>query len=68
MLSEPVNFPLRVSFSKEMGDRTRQRKSIEPTSSGFDGPLFYRLSYEASREQVADDYGGNCGKCECEGY
>ena len=62
-----MNFPLSVSASKEMGDRTRARKKsptsegIEPRTSGFDQPLLYRLSYEARREQVVGDYGGNCG-------
>ena len=43
--SEPMNFLLSVSPSKEMGNRTRQRKKsltsagIEPTTSGFDRPL-----------------------------
>ena len=53
-------FPQSVSPRKEMGDRTRQRKKsltsagIEPTTSGFDRPLLYRLNYEARREQVVD--------------
>ena len=39
--SEPMNFPLSVIPSKEMGDHTRQKKTltlagIEPTTSGFD--------------------------------
>ena len=39
---EPMDFPLSVRPSKEMGDRARQRKKyltstgIEPTTSGFD--------------------------------
>ena len=55
--SEPMNFPLSVSPSKEMGDRMRQRKTsptsagIEPTTSGFDRPLLYRQSHEARWEQ-----------------
>ena len=28
VLSEPMNFPLSVSPSKEMGERTRQRKNL----------------------------------------
>ena len=65
--SEPMNFPLSLSPSKEMGDSTGQRKKsltsegAEPTSSGFDRPLLYRLSYEARREPVVGDCGGNCG-------
>ena len=61
-----MNFPQSVSPSKEMGDRTRQRKrsltsaGIEPTTSEFDRPLLYRLSYETRREQVVGNYGGNC--------
>ena len=45
VLSEPLNFPLSVSPSKEMEDHTRQRKEsptsagIEPRTSGFDRPL-----------------------------
>ena len=62
-----MNFPLSVGPSTEMGDHTRQREKsptsagIEPTTSEFDRPSLYRLSYEASREQVVDDNGGNCG-------
>ena len=58
VLSE--NFPQSVSPRKEMGDRTRQRKQfltsagLEPTTSGFDRPLLYRMSYETRREQVVD--------------
>ena len=33
---------------------------IEPTTSGFERPLFYRLSNEARWEQVLGDNGGNC--------
>ena len=68
-----MNFPLNVSPSKEMGDRRGQRKKfptsagIEPTISGFDRPLLYRLSYEARWEQVVDDYGGNCGNVNMKG-
>ena len=60
-----MNFPLSVGASKEMRDHRGQRKKsptsagIEPTTSGFDRPLFYRLSYEGRREQVFGDYGGN---------
>ena len=60
-----MNFPLSVSPSKEMGDRTRQRKKsptspgIEPTISGFDRSLLYRLSHEARRKHVVGDCGGN---------
>ena len=70
---EPKKNLLSVSPSKEMGDRTRQRKKsptsagIEFTPSGFDRPLLYQLSYEDRRQQVVSDYGGNCEKCECEG-
>ena len=66
-----MNFPLNVSPSKEMGDRTRQRKKfttsagIEPMISGDDRPLLYRLSYEARREQV--DCGGNCANVNMKG-
>ena len=34
---------------------------VEPTTSGYDQPLLYRLSYEARREQVERDNGGNYG-------
>ena len=34
---------------------------IEPTTSGFDRPLLYQLSYKGRWEQVVGDYGGNCG-------
>ena len=49
-----------------MGHRLRQRKNltssgIGPTTTGFDLPLLYRLSYEARREPVVGDYGGNRG-------
>ena len=62
-----MNFPLSVSPSKEMGDHTRKSKTfptsvgLEQTTSRFDRPLFYRLSYEARMEQAVDDYGDNCG-------
>ena len=55
-----MNFPLSVSPSKEMGDHTRKRKTyltsagIEPTTSVFDCPLLYRLSYEARLEQASN--------------
>ena len=45
-----MNFPLSVSPSKEMGDRTRQRKKsptsagIEPLTFGFDRPIFFFTS------------------------
>ena len=53
---------LSVSPSKEMGNRTRQRKKmisagITPTTSGFDCPLLDRVSYENRREQIVGDYG-----------
>ena len=62
-----MNFPLSVSPSKEMGDPTRQQTKsptsagVEPTTSGLDRPLLYRLSYEARREQILGGYDGNCG-------
>ena len=37
---------------------------IESTTCGFDRLLLYRLSYEARREQVLDDDGGNCANKE----
>ena len=64
-LSEALNFLLSVSPSKEIRDHARQRKQsptsagIEPSTSGFDRPLLYRLSYEARRGQVVGDCGGN---------
>ena len=61
-----MNFLLSVSPSKEMGARTRQRKKISDLI-GFDRPLLYRLSYEASREQVVSDNGGNCGNVNMKG-
>ena len=54
-----------VGPSKKMGDRTRQRKKsltsvgIEPTTSGLDRPLLYRISYETRREEVLGDNSGN---------
>ena len=51
VLTEPMKFLVRVSSSKEMEDCSRQRRKsltsagIEPTTSGFDRPLLYRLSY-----------------------
>ena len=57
---ELMKFPLRVSPSKEMGDRTKQRKN-------FDRLLLYRLSYEARPEQDVGDYGGNCGNVNVKG-
>ena len=66
VLSEPMDFPLSVRPSEEMGDRTRQRNKsltsagIEPTTSRFDRPSLYRLNYEARRKQVDGDYDGNC--------
>ena len=72
--SELMNFPLGVSPSKEMGDRSQKVKKKSPTSVGiehtisvFDRPLLYRLSYETSRVQVVDDYGGNCGNVNVQG-
>ena len=68
-----MNFPLSVSPRKEMGDSTSQRKkspiaaAIKPTTSGFDRPLLYRLSYDARQEQVVGDYGGKLTQCECKG-
>ena len=53
VLSEPMKFQLSVSPRKEIGDCTRHRRNlptsagIEPTTSGFDQPLLYRLSHEA---------------------
>ena len=50
-----------------MEDHTCQEKKsltsagLEPKTSGFDRPLLYRLNYEARREQVVGDNGGNCG-------
>ena len=47
-----------ISPSKEMGDRTRQRKKsptsagIEHTTTGFDRRLLYRLNYKARRVQI----------------
>ena len=64
-----MNFALSVSPSKEMGNRTRQRKKsptsvrIEQTTSVFDRPLI-ALPIELqgqSREQVVGDCSGNCG-------
>ena len=49
-----------MARGKKKKFRTR-RESPEPTIPGFDRPLLYRLSYEASREQAVGDYGGNCG-------
>ena len=55
VLSEPMKFLQSVSSSKETGDCSRQRRKsltsagIETTTSGFDRPLLYRLSYEARR-------------------
>ena len=71
--SEPINFPLTVSPGKEMGHLTRQRKKsptsarIERTNFGFDRPLLYRLSYEARRDQVVCNYGGNWGNVNVNG-
>ena len=68
-----MNLPLSISPSKEMGDRTRQRKKslnlagIEPPTSGFDCRLFYRLSYEARREQVGCDNGSTCNNVNVKG-
>ena len=56
--SEPMNVPLSVSSSKEMGNHMKWqiKKSstsgeINPTTSEFDQPLLYRLSYEAVRQE-----------------
>ena len=64
-----MNFPLSVSPSKEMGDPQGKKKSQtsagnEPTTSEFDRPLLYKLKNEGRTEQVVDNNGGNCGKCE----
>ena len=53
---ESINFPLSVRKSL-----TSVR--IVPMTSGFNRPLLYRLSYEARREQVVRDTGGNWNKC-----
>ena len=56
--SKPIKLLLRVSPSKEMGDRKGQRKKsltsarIEPTASGFDPLLLYQLICEARRGEV----------------
>ena len=34
---------------------------------GFHRSLLYRLSYEARREQVVGDYGGNCSNVNVKG-
>ena len=50
--SEPMNFPLSISPSKEMGNSMEQRKTslisgrVEPSTNGFDRPLVYWLSYK----------------------
>ena len=50
-----MNFPRRVRPSKEMGNRIESAR-IETTTSRFDRPLLYRLSYAARREQAVGDY------------
>ena len=53
MQTEPMNSPLSVSPSDEVGDRTRRRKYILRIPS----PLVYRRSYEARRViDLIDDY------------
>ena len=53
-----MKLKLSVSPRKEMKDSQEAKKTpltsagIEPTTSVFDKPLLYRLSYEARREQV----------------
>ena len=38
---------------------------LEPTTSGFERPLLYRLNYEARREQVVGDYWWQLRQCDC---
>ena len=63
--SAPMNFVKGNGKSHETNKKEKIPTSaeIEPTTvgSGFDRPLPYRLSYEANREQVVGDVGGNCG-------
>ena len=72
-LSQEMKSLLNVSPSKKMGDPTRQRKKsptsagVEPTTSGFDRPLLYRLRYDARRGQVDGGYHGNCGNVNVNG-
>ena len=40
---------------------------IEPTTSGFDRPLLFRLSYEATQQQTVGDNGGIKSNVKVEG-
>ena len=46
--SQPLNFPLSVSASKEMGDHTRQKKE-SPTSAGIE-PTTFGLDHRCSTD------------------
>ena len=57
-LSEPL---IRKWETTQAKKKSLTSARIEPTTSRFDQPLLYQLSYEARWEQVVADYGGNCG-------
>lgn len=61
-----MKFPLSLSPSKEMGDRTRQKKQNK-TIFDLGGNPTHRLSHEGWREQVMGDYDGNCGNVDMKG-
>ena len=74
VLYKPTKFLLSVNPSKKMRDRKSQRKNlsprrelIEPTTTWFNYPLLYRLSYEEKWEQVVGDYVGNCSNVNVKG-
>ena len=70
MLKGTHEFSPSISPRKEMGDHMRKRKNLQPRLESNPRPrdlivpysTASRLSYEARREQVVGDYGGNCGK------
>ena len=61
--SESINFPLSVSETAWGKENIFDPVRIEPTTSRFNRPLLYRVSYEARREEVVCDTGSNCNKC-----